>query len=145
MRPANLFSPEFDHASEREGYRWRAARVGSAIGGAKIGGCVYELGDGEKTYPFHFHHGMEEWLLVVEGSPAVRTPEGERVLRAGDVLCFPPGAAGAHQVSGPGTVLILSANRVPEAAEYPDSAKVGVMPLGKLFRLEDAVGYWEGE
>ncbi len=28
----------------------------------------------------------------------MRTPDGERVLRAGDVVCFPPGAEGAHAV-----------------------------------------------
>ncbi len=145
MRRVNLFSSEFDHSSERDGFRWRGARVGHAIGAEKIGGCLYELADGERTYPFHFHHGMEEWLLVVEGSPTVRTADGERVLRAGDVLCFPVGPAGGHQVRGPGTVLIISANRVPEAAEYTDSGKIGVRPPGKIFRTADAVDYWDGE
>jgi hypothetical protein len=28
---------------------------------------------------------------------------------------------------------------------YPDSAKVGAWPPGKLFRLADAVDYWDGE
>jgi hypothetical protein len=28
---------------------------------------------------------------------------------------------------------------------YPDSDKVGAWPPGKLFRLGDAVGYFEGE
>lgn len=145
MRRVNIFAPEFDHSSERDGYRWRGSKVGRTIGSAKIGGCLYELGDGERSFPFHFHHGMEEWLLVVEGTPTVRTPDGERVLRAGDVVCFPVGPAGGHQVRGPGTVLMLSANRVPEAAEYPDSGKIGAVPPGKIFRLADAVGYWEGE
>jgi len=145
VRRVNLFSPEFDHSSERDGYRWRGSRVGHAIGAEKIGGCLYKLIDGERTYPFHFHHGMEEWLLVVEGSPTVRTADGERVLRAGDVLCFPVGPAGGHQVRGPGTVLIISANRVPEATEYSDSGKIGVRPPGKIFRTADAVDYWDGE
>src|SRR5476649_2338041 len=103
MRRVNIFAPEFDHASERDGYCWRGAQVGDAIGSEKIGGCVYELGDGEKTYPFHFHHGMEEWLIVLEGTPVLRGADGEQVLRAGDVVCFPPGPEGAHQVRGPGT------------------------------------------
>ena len=53
-------------------------------------------------FPYHFHHGMEEWLLVVDGTPTLRTPDGERELRRGDVVCFPPGPDGAHQVRGPG-------------------------------------------
>jgi uncharacterized cupin superfamily protein len=145
VRRANIFAPEFDHASERDGYRWRGARVGDAIGSEKIGGCVYELGEGQKTYPFHFHHGMEEWLVVLEGEPTLRGPGGEQVLRAGDVVCFPAGPEGAHAVRGPGTVLLLSANRAPEAVEYPDSGKIGVRPPGKIFRVGDAAGYWDGE
>jgi uncharacterized cupin superfamily protein len=145
VRRVNVLAPEFDHASERDGYRWRGSRVGRTMGAEKIGGCLYELMDGQCTFPFHHHHGMEEWLIVVDGTPSVRTPEGERALGAGDVVCFPVGPAGGHQVRGPGNVLIISANRVPEAAEYPDSGKVGVMPLGKIFRIGDAVDYWEGE
>ena len=145
MARPNIFSPEFDHSSEREGFRWQGARVGVAAGATQIGGCIYELPAGERTYPYHFHHGMEEWLIVLSGSPTLRGPEGERVLRGGDVVCFPTGPEGAHQVTGPGSILILSASRVPESIEYPDSGKVGVTPPRAIFRLEDTVDYWEGE
>lgn len=145
MRRVNIFSPELDHSSERDGYRWRGARIGRQLASAKIGASLYELPAGERTYPYHFHHGMEEWLLVVEGTPTLRGPGGERELRSGDVVCFVTGPEGGHQVSGPGTVLILSASRKPETVEYPDSGKVGATPPGKIFRLDDAVDYWEGE
>ena len=148
MRRVNVLRPELDDASERDGYRWRAMCVGRAVGAQRIGGRLYELAAGERTYPYHFHHGMEEWLLVLAGSPTLRGADGERVLRAGDVVCFPPGPEGAHQVAGPGTVLLLSADaapREPEAIEYPDSGKLGVSPPGRVFRNDDAVGYWEGE
>ncbi len=145
MCRVNLHRPEYEHSSERKGYRWRTARIGARIGAERIGGSLYELGDGERTFPYHLHHGMEEWLVVVDGSPTVRTPDGERVLRRGDVLCFPPGPAGAHQVRGPGVVLLLSANTAPETVEYLDSGKVGARPPGKMFRVGDAVDYWEGE
>ena len=82
---------------------------------------------------------------MVEGSPVLRGPDGERKLRAGDVVCFPPGAEGAHQVRGPGVVLLLSANRSPEVIEYVDSGKVAAGPPGKVFRAADEVDYWEGE
>jgi uncharacterized cupin superfamily protein len=145
VRRFNLLAPEFDHSSEREGYRWRGARVGQAVGADEIGASLYELEDGQRSYPYHFHHAIEEWLLVVAGSPLVRTPEGEHVLRSGDVLCFPAGAGGAHQVTGPGTVLILSENRAHDSVEYPDSGKIEVRPLGKIFRDADAVDFWDGE
>ena len=144
MRSANLFAPEFDHESEREGYRWKGMRVGRHIGGKQIGASLYELGAGERSYPYHLHHGIEEWLLVVSGEPVLRSPEGERTLQPGEVVCFPVGPAGAHQVLGPGRVLIISASHSPEVVEYPDSGKVGVRP-GGTFLAADAVDYWEGE
>jgi len=144
VRRTNVFRPVFDHDSRRDGYRWRGARVGRAIGGTRIGASVYELPDGERTYPYHFHNAMEEWLVGLDGTPTLRDPDGERQLRRGDVVCFPTGPDGAHQVRGPGTVMILSANRAPEVNEYPDSGKIASRP-GGVFRKADAVDYWEGE
>ncbi len=103
MRKFNIFIPRsMTRPSATVPVAERA--VGKAIGAEQIGASLFELEDGQRSYPYHFHHGIEEWLLVVAGSPSCRTPEGERVLREGDVLCFPVGAAGAHQVTGPGTV-----------------------------------------
>jgi uncharacterized cupin superfamily protein len=145
VRRVNLVATDFDHSSERDGHRWQGLRVGKALGAERIGASIYEVAAGEWIYTYHFHYGMEEWLLVLEGTPTVRSPAGERELRAGDVVCFPVGPDGAHCVRGPGRVLILSANQTPAVAAYPDSGKVGALPPGKVFRLADAVDYWEGE
>ena len=48
-------------------------------------------GSGSAGSPYHFHWGDEEWLIVVAGTPTLRTPEGETALAAGDVVCFPGG------------------------------------------------------
>jgi uncharacterized cupin superfamily protein len=145
VRRFNLLAPEFEHSSDRDGYRWRGARVGQGVGAEQVDVSLYELGDGQRSHPYHFHHGIEEWLLVVEGSPLIRTPAGERVLQRGDILCFPVGPGGGHQVTGPGTVLIFSTKRVPDSVEYPDSGKIEVRPPGKIFRSADSVDYWDGE
>jgi uncharacterized cupin superfamily protein len=145
VRRANIFKPELDHSSEREGYRSRSARIGRAIGSKQMGATLYELADGERTHPFHFHHAIEEWLVVVSGTPVLRDAGGERSLRAGDAVCFPTGPEGAHQVRGPGMVLIVSASAPLEVSEYPDSGKVGVSHPRKVFRVADAVEYWDGE
>jgi uncharacterized cupin superfamily protein len=149
VRRASLHSDEFDDEQTRPGYRWRAVRVGRRIGASRIGGTVYELDDGELTFPYHYHHGVEEWLYVVSGSPTLRSPEGERVLDPGDVVCFPSGGEGAHSVRGPGRILLLSANNGTSVAVYPDSDKVGTRPSDAgdrlNFRRHDAVGYWDGE
>jgi uncharacterized cupin superfamily protein len=152
MRRYNLLAGELDDEHSRAGFAWRAARVGDLLGSGRIGGTVYDLPEQERTWPYHYHHGVEEWLYVIAGNPTLRTPAGEQTLRAGDILCFAANAHGAHAVTGPGRVLILSANRQPSIAVYPDSDKVGSRPGPRdaaadnlNFRRQDAVGYWEGE
>jgi uncharacterized cupin superfamily protein len=145
VRRFNVLSPQLNESSERDGYRWRAAQVGEALGGEEIGARLYMLEDGERSAPYHFHHGVEEWLIVVDGTPRVRTPHGERALERGDVLCFPVGPDGAHEVTGPGSVLMLSTKREPEVVEYPERGKIELRPSGRVFRKADAVELWEEE
>jgi len=74
-------------------------------------------------------------------------------LERGEVVCFPSGPAGAHQVRNdtdePVRVLILSTRTDPAVAVYPDSGKVLVATVNPqdraLFRKTDAVDYWDGE
>jgi uncharacterized cupin superfamily protein len=76
-------------------------------------------------------------------------PNGEEELEPGDAVCFPRGPEGAHKVTNCGNetarIVIFSTRHDPSVSVYPDSAKVGVWPPGKLFRLGDAVDYWDGE
>jgi uncharacterized cupin superfamily protein len=148
----NLFDGELDERRDQPGFSWTAARVGKAIGGKLIGASLYELEPGEKSFPYHYEHGAEEWLIVVAGAPTLRGPDGERELRPGDTVAFPEGPEGAHQVlnrSGePTRVLILSTKGLPAVAVYPDSDKLGVwLENGNwaMFRRGDKVDYWEGE
>lgn len=145
----NVFTCALEPGFGREGYGARWQRVGPLIGAERIGASVYELDDGQQTFPYHFHYGVEEWLLVVEGTPTLRDPDGERVLRRGDLVCFPSGPEGAHAVRGPGRIVIFSTGQRPSVSVYPDSDKLGVRSAGDEeplnFRRGDAVDYWEGE
>jgi len=131
------------------GYRAGYARVGPLIGAEQLGLSVYELPPGQSVCPYHYEVGFEEWLVVLVGRPTLRTPEGERDLRPWDVAFFRDGEEGAHKVTNrtdePVRVAILSNRGDPGVAVYPDSNKVGAWPPGKLFRLDDAVDYWDGE
>jgi uncharacterized cupin superfamily protein len=144
VRRLNLLTATLDDRCDRNGYRSQSVRVGEAIGADEIGGRLVELADGERSHPYHWHHTREEWLVVVAGSPALRTPGGTCTLAEGDVVCFAAGPDGAHQVIGPGTVLVLSDNRASASAEYPESGKVAT-GMGEVFRRTDAVDLWEGE
>jgi uncharacterized cupin superfamily protein len=146
----NLFSVEAEaDPADPPGYRSRMARFGPAIGAEQLGGSVYELDPGESVCPYHYEHPEEEWLLVLEGRPTLRDPDGEHELAEGDLVCFLEGPEGAHKVTNRSEatvrILMLSTKATTSVAVYPDSGKVGVWPPGKLFRLEDAVDYWVGE
>jgi uncharacterized cupin superfamily protein len=149
----NLYGDDWDRVEEREGYHRRDARVGARLGAELIGGSVYELDPGEKTWPYHLHHANEEWLSVLRGRPTLRSPEGERELVEGDVVCFLRGPTGAHQVinrsTEPARVLMLSTKVMPEIVEYPDSRKVGARDAkGErllMIRPGPQLDYWDGE
>ncbi len=132
-----------------EGYRRRMVRVGPLLGAAMLGASIYELDPGQSICPYHYEHGNEEWLLVLDGRPTLRHPGGEDELESWDVLCFPEGPEGAHKVTNRGEapvrIVMISTKHEPAVAVYPDSGKLGVWPPGKLFRLADEVEYWDGE
>ncbi len=99
VKAFNLFDGELDdERTEPAGFTWRAARLGPKLGGTKLGASLYELQPGERSFPYHYEYGAEEWLVVVAGRPTLRDPEGEHELRPGDVVCFPEGPEGAHQI-----------------------------------------------
>ena len=111
-----------------------------------IGSTLYELEPGNQLWPYHFHNGNEEWVVVVSGTPTLRTPEGERDLRPGDVVAFAQREDGAHtfynRAAEPARILFFSTLRRGFVV-YPDSDKVGAG--GLYFRRSDAAGYWDGE
>ena len=132
---------------EPEGYRTGGNRFGKSIGASMIGGTIYDLPEGEAICPYHFEYGDEEWLVVLTGTPTVRTPEETTTLEPGDVVCFPAGPAGAHKVTGPARVLMVSTLNEPSVAVYPDSDKLGVYvgDYRLLVQRDSGVGYWQGE
>jgi uncharacterized cupin superfamily protein len=153
MRIFNLHGDDWDRTEDREGWCSKAARVGQRIGAELIGGGVYELEAGDRLWPYHTHHANEEWLIVTQGSPTLRTPEGEQTLREGDVVCFPRGKKGAHQVINRTDtairVLMLSTLIAPDVVEYIDSGKIGARSIQDerimLSRPGPTLDYWEGE
>lgn len=150
MRSANLFDVALESdESDPPGYSCRAVRVGPLVGGEQLGLSVYELDPGQSICPYHYENAEEEWLIVLSGTPTLRTPDGEQELSPWDCAFFPTGEAGAHKVTNRSdeTVRVcIWSNRLAVATcVYPDSEKVLAAPPGKLFRLADAVEYFTGE
>jgi uncharacterized cupin superfamily protein len=154
----NLFDDVWKEGAEREGYSSRERLIAEELGAALWGGTLYELAPGERICPYHWHVGEEEWLLVVAGTPTLRTPDGEQRLRAWDVAVFRRGPDGAHAVENDGDdvarVLMLSSLSDPEVCVYPDSGKIGASGgwsrsddarVGLRNRPEANLEYYDGE
>lgn len=152
---ANVFRPEFDETRDHPGFLTLRARLGKQAGAERLGASVWEVPPGEAAYPYHLHLGEEELVIVLAGRPSLRSPEGWRELEEGEVVSFPRGEAGAHQIVNrtAETVrfLAVSTNGDPDIVLYPDSGKVGAAeraPTGgfrKFFWVADAVDYYDGE
>ena len=138
--------------STREGHRFGRTMIGHALGATLTGLSVYELPPGQTGWAYHYELQREEWLIVVSGEVVVRTPAGERRLRAGDVVCFPPGAEGAHQVRNESEAtarFAMPSSFAPEGyvAIRPDSNTALIVGPGfrQIVPLDDDLGYWDRE
>jgi uncharacterized cupin superfamily protein len=126
--------------------------VASAVGSPETAMYIYDIAPGAASSPYHYEYA-EEWLLVVDGTVVVRTPDGERTLDRGDLVRFPAGPAGAHKImnrsDSPARTLLFSSSRVPAVSVYPDSNKIGVWsgdsPDGLIFVRDTAVAWSHGE
>jgi uncharacterized cupin superfamily protein len=153
-RVQNLLAVELDGELPEPppGHSFTATSLTQRFGAVATGMGVYELEPGNTSWPYHFELTEEEWLIVIDGELTLRTPAGEAVLRAGDVACFPAGAAGAHAVRNHTDAPVRYAmpstrTRHGGASVYPDSGKLSVWGPGFRHRgrLGEPVDYWEGE
>lgn len=154
MSRVNLESAEFE-PREHPGFECRRARLGRQAGSIVTGLSLWEVPAGQAAYPYHWHFAEEEIIVVLEGTASLRTPDGWQELAHGDVICFPTGEEGAHQLVNRGEVplrFLSFSNQQPDAVIYPDSNKLLAaqrIPEGgghfHAFRIGDEVDYYEGE
>ena len=153
LRRANLYNVELEHDPEPEGYGAASRRIGPLVEAEETNLNVILLEPGQAVCPYHYEYA-EEWLLVLDGEVAVRTPEGEEPAVRGDAVCFPAGPDGAHKVvnrsESAARIVMFSTSRRPSVAVYPDSDKIGVFPPNPddraMVRREDGQrDYWDRE
>ena len=154
MRRVNIANPPVQHDPEDpDGFRAAMFRFGRDVGADGTGMSVYELPPGQAVCPYHYEYGEEEWVLALEGRPSVRTPDGTEQLEPYDVVFFPKGPAGAHQIrndsDSTARVLMWSTIVYPSATAYPDSGKVAVWTGDRaedlIVERSSAVEYYHGE
>jgi uncharacterized cupin superfamily protein len=151
----NINQPDFNDVREHPGFRARRAKMGLQGGAVKTGLSYWEVDPGEAAYPYHVHLTEEEIIVVLSGRPSLRTPDGWRDLVEGEVVVFPTGERGAHQIVNKTDETIrfvaFSNSGAPEIVLQVDADKVGAFErpvdgggLSMWFRASDAVGYFEG-
>ncbi|MGZ4272130.1 MAG: cupin domain-containing protein [Solirubrobacteraceae bacterium] len=148
----NVYTQEFEYDdADPAGYRAGVTMIGKSAGGRDNVIKEFQIPPGESICPYHYEY-EEEGLLLLEGAVTVRTPQEERPLQRGDLMCFPAGPAGAHKVTnhGDGAALALmwSSAREPAVSIYPDSDKMGVWAgedRAMLRRSDGKVDYYDGE
>ncbi|HVP03597.1 MAG TPA: cupin domain-containing protein [Solirubrobacteraceae bacterium] len=154
MHRANLSDPEITYDdADPDGFRSGMFRLGTRFGARQTGTSLYEIPPGQALCPYHYEYGEEEWLLVLSGTPSVRTPDGTECLAPSDVVFFPTGPEGAHQVLNetdePTRVLMWSTIVTPTATAYPDSDKIGIWTGDKaqdvMAPRSANVDYYHGE
>jgi uncharacterized cupin superfamily protein len=152
----NLHDPHYDEPRETlAGFTAYRARIGHQLGTERIGLSQWLIPAGQVAYPYHFHLAEEEVLVLLEGTLLLRAADGWSRLKSGDVVRFPPGADGAHQLVNDTDAdvrfLAISTHGQPDVVIYPDEGKICAAertPDGsgiKLFyNMDDAVPYDHG-
>jgi uncharacterized cupin superfamily protein len=95
--------------------------------GAELDATVVDLEPGQGSEPYHYVFGREEWLLVLSGTPTLRSQQGHDHLEPGDLVCLPEGPAGAHRLLNRSQrvvrALFLSTTGLPANVCYPDTGQ----------------------
>jgi uncharacterized cupin superfamily protein len=159
---ANLEEVELQDWIRGSGFEARHARIGPLIGAEQLGVQLQVVAAGKASYPRHAHHANEELFIVLSGEGTYRAGAQSWPIRAGDIISAPAGTSDtAHQIANTSDkdlkFLSISTRHDPEVVEYPDSGKFAVVsgvPKGKgglaatlrfIGRVEDTMGYWDGE
>jgi uncharacterized cupin superfamily protein len=151
----NLYDNDWDVERSRGRATVRMMHVGRRLGSELLGATVFEIEPGVRGVS-HFHHGNEEWALVLAGTVTLRTEDGRRELKPGDVAVFRRGPQGVHALTNNSgsvcRVAIFSSMVHPDVVEYPEAGVVGAFagdaptagrdaPFEAFFRASDGIAY----
>ena len=104
--------------------RRRYRRVGAATGLTNLGISHVVLEPGGWSSQRHWHEGIDEIVVVLQGEAMLVENDGETLLRAGDVVTFPKNVPNGHHLinrSDRDCVFVAIDNRDGEGdCHYPD-------------------------
>lgn len=104
--------------------RWYR-RIGKAGGLTEIGISHVVLEPGAWSAQRHWHEGLDEFVVMLDGEAVLVEDDEETVLRAGDCATFPKDVANGHHLVNrsdrPCTFLAIDNRRGEGDCHYPDA------------------------
>ena len=114
------YPPPFNEDVKGRWYR----RVGKASGLSEIGVSHVVLEPGAWSSQRHWHNGLDEFLVMLDGEAVLVEDDGETVLRPGDMAAWPKDVANGHHLVNrsdrPCTFIVVDNQRGEGDCHYPD-------------------------
>jgi len=141
------------HQNEHEPYEYYKYEVTRRNEENQCHVSIYEIPPQKSNYPYHYHLKSEEIFYVISGNGIIETPNGDKSIKAGDIIVCPPSPNGAHKIINTSqtemlTYLDCDTISCPDIAYYPKSNKVGIILNGGLntfYKNNTDVDYYDGE
>ena len=156
----NIDNVPLRDAGNGKSFKSKVGSFGKQIGAQKLGVMLHVVEAGQKAFPFHVHHQIEEMFIILEGEGTYRFGAKEYPVKAGDICSAPTGGAEhAHQLINSGKTTLkylgVSTDAETEVVEYPDSGKISVLSrfdwstmsggVRNIFRPGASLDYFDGE
>ena len=115
------YPPPYDENVQGRRYR----RIGKSSGLTEIGVSHVVLEPGAWSSQRHWHEGLDEFVVMLDGEAVLVEDDGETILRAGDCASWPKDVSNAHHLINrsdrPCTFICID-NRLGEGdCHYPDA------------------------
>lgn len=114
------YPPPYDADVKGRWYR----RIGAAGGLTEIGASHVVLEPGAWSSQRHWHEGLDELVVMLDGEAVLIEDGGETILRPGDCASFPKDAPNGHHLVNrsdrPCTFIAIDNRRGEGDCHYPD-------------------------
>lgn len=114
------YPPPFDADVAGRSYQ----RIGAASGLTEIGVSRVTLQPGAWSSQRHWHEGLDEFMVMLEGEAVLVEDGGETVLRSGDCASWPKDVANGHHLINrsdrPCSFIVIDNRRGEGDCHYPD-------------------------
>jgi uncharacterized cupin superfamily protein len=115
-------------------------RVGKAAGLSEIGASHVVLEPGAWSSQRHWHEGIDELVVMLDGEAVLVEEDGETILRPGDIAAFPKDVANGHHLVNrsdrPCSFLAIDNRRGEGDCHYPDADLRWNMADGRYTRKD---------